>query len=143
MSDAPLWRRGDGGADLGPRRVIHLDDAADAVMTDGSTPRIGLRPLVTDECDLMVMTFTFPPHYEGVVHSHPQDTVYIVRRGQFLVEGEGTFLPGDLRWVKAGTPYGPERAGPDGCEVILVTIGSFPPENGPPVDPDAVGPAAG
>ena len=84
---------------------------------------------MTDECDLMLMTFEFPPHYAGVVHSHPEDTVYIVRRGQFIVDGEGTFEVGDMRWVKAGTSYGPERAGPDGCEVILITKGSFPPRN--------------
>jgi len=90
---------------------------------------------VSDECDHVVMTFEFPPHYAGVVHSHPHDTVYIVRRGQFIVDGEGAFEVGDMRWVKAGTPYGPERAGPDGCEVILITWGSFPPENGDPDNP--------
>ena len=40
--------------------------------TDGSIPTIGLRPLVTDECDYVVMTFEFPPHYAGVVHWHPE-----------------------------------------------------------------------
>lgn len=127
MADQPLWKRGEGGADLGPQRVIHIDDAPLAVTTDGSVPRIALRPLTTDQCDMMVMTFEFPPHYEGVVHSHPNDTVYFVRRGTFIVEGEGTFEVGDMRWVKANTMYGPERAGPDGCEVILITLGSFPP----------------
>ena len=136
-SDAPLWKRGEGGPDLGPQRVIHIDDAAPAVMTDGSMPRIGLRPLVTDDCDYVVMTFEFPPEYAGVVHWHPEDTIYIVKRGTFIVDGEGTYVPGDLRWVKAGTPYGPERAGADGCEVILITKGSFPPANG---DPDAIPP---
>jgi hypothetical protein len=53
-----------------------------------------------------------------------------VRRGQFIVDGEGTFEVGDMRWGKAGMSYGPERAGPDGCEVILITKGSFPPRNG-------------
>jgi hypothetical protein len=129
MTSVPLWQRGDGGPDLGPRRVIHIDDAVPAVTTDGSTPKIALRPLVTDECDMMLMTFEFPPHYAGVVHSHPEDTVYIVRRGQFIVDGEGTFEVGDMRWVKAGTSYGPERAGADGCEVILITKGDFPPRN--------------
>jgi len=135
MTTPPLWQRGDDGSTLGPQRVIHIDDAVAAVTTDGSIPSISLRPLVSDECDHVVMTFEFPPHYAGVVHSHPHDTVYIVRRGQFIVDGEGTFEVGDMRWVKAGTPYGPERAGPDGCEVILITWGSFPPENGDPDNP--------
>jgi hypothetical protein len=129
MTTPPLWRRADAEYDLGPQRVIHIDDAPPAVTTDGSTPVIGLRPLTSDECDYVVMTFEFPPNYAGVVHSHPQDTVYIVRRGRFIVDGEGTFEVGDLRWVKAGTSYGPERAGPEGCEVILVTKGTFPPAN--------------
>lgn len=131
----PLWTRGEGGPDLGPCRVIHIDDAVPAVTTDGSIPKIGLKPLVSDECDYVVMTFEFPPHYAGVVHWHPEDTLYIVRRGEFIVDGEGTFLPGDLRWVKAGTSYGPERAGAEGCEVILITKGSFPPANGDPNNP--------
>ena len=130
------WSRADGGADLGPRRVIHIADAPLAVRTDGSPPPIELRPLVTDECDLAVLTFTFPPNYVGKVHWHPADTVYVVRRGQFIVEGEGTYEPGDIRWVKAGTPYGPERAGPDGCEVLLVAAGTFPlPTHDPTVEP--------
>ena len=134
MTSQPLWMRAEGAPELGPRQVIHIDEAPLAVLRDGSTPAIELRPLVSDACDLMVMTFAFPPHYAGVVHSHPQDTVYVVRRGQFIVEGEGTFEVGDMRWVKANTPYGPERAGPEGCEVLLITTGSFPPENGPVAD---------
>jgi aerobic-type carbon monoxide dehydrogenase small subunit (CoxS/CutS family) len=68
--------------------VIHIDDATPAVTTDGSIPKIGLRPLVSDECDYVVMTFEFPPHYAGVVHWHPEDTIYFVRRGEFIVDGE-------------------------------------------------------
>ena len=128
----PLWKRADGGPDLGPRRVIHIDDTWPAQLVDGSTPAITLKPLVGEGCDLCVMTFEFPPGYAGVVHSHPEDTVYLVRRGTFIVDGEGTFLPGDIRWVKAGTFYGPERAGDDGCEVVLITKGGFPPRNGAP-----------
>jgi hypothetical protein len=130
------WRRGDEPADLGPRRVIRIDDAPHAVRVDGSPPPIVLRPLVTDECDLAVLTFEFPPNYVGKVHWHPADTVYVVRRGQFIVDGEGTYEVGDLRWVKAGTPYGPERAGPDGCEVLLIAKGTFPlPTHDPLVEP--------
>lgn len=139
MAAPPLWRRGDGGPSLGPQTVIHIDDATPAVMVDGSIPKIGLKPLVSDECDYVVMTFEFPPHYAGVRHWHPEDTIYIVRRGEFVVDGEGTYLPGDLRWVQGGTMYGPERAGADGCEVILITKGKFPPENGDPNAPPRKG----
>lgn len=137
MSGVPLWRRGDDGSALGPQRVIRIDDAVPAETTDGSVPVIGLVPLTSDDCEYVVMTFIFPPGYCGVVHSHPHDTVYLVRRGQFHVDGEGTFEVGDLRWVKGGTRYGPERAGPDGCEVLLITRGTFPPENEPNPPADA------
>ena len=42
------------------------------------------------------------------------------------MEGEGSFHVGDIRWVKAGTVYGPEWAGPEGCEVFLIAAGKFP-----------------
>ena len=38
--------------------------------------------------------------------------------------------------MKAGTAYGPEGAGPEGCEVLLIAAGSFPlPTFDPAVDP--------
>ena len=75
---------------------------------------ITLTPLTGDACDLAVLTFTLPPNYVGKLHWHPADTVYIIRRGQFTVAGEGTYEVGDIRWVKAGTPYGPEGSRPRG-----------------------------
>lgn len=135
------WRRSVGGPALGPRTVIHIDDALPAERVAGSTASpITLTPLIGDTCDLTVLTFTLPPHYVGKVHWHPADTVYVVRRGQFTVEGEGTYEVGDIRWVKAGTVYGPEGAGPEGCEVMLIAAGSFPlPTYDPTVDPPPPG----
>ena len=131
------WRRAAGGPALGPRTVIHIDDALPAERTEGSAPSpITLTPLLGDACDLTVLIFTLPPDYVGKVHWHPADTVYVIRRGQFTVEGEGTYEVGDIRWVKAGTAYGPEGAGPEGCEVMLIAAGSFPlPTHDPSVDP--------
>ena len=121
------WRRPSGGPDLGPRRVIHIDDTRPAERNEANPPSaISLRPLTGEDSELAVLIFTFPPHYVGKVHWHPADTVYVVRRGQFIVEGEGTFEVGDIRWVKAGTPYGPESAGAEGCDVMLIAAGSFP-----------------
>lgn len=129
-----VWRRAEGGPALGPRTIIHIDDALPAVKGNGDVPRpITLRPLTAPECDLAALVFTFPPNYVGKVHWHPADTLYVIRRGQFIVEGEGTYEVGDIRWVKAGTAYGPESAGPDGCDVMLVAAGSFPL---PTYDPD-------
>jgi hypothetical protein len=130
------WRRASGGPSLEPRTVIHIDDALPAERLSESASPIMLRPLTGDDCDLAVLTFEFPPNYVGKVHWHPADTVYVIRRGQFIVEGEGTFEVGDIRWVKAGTAYGPEAAGPEGCEVMLMAAGSFPlPTFDPQVDP--------
>lgn len=69
---------------------------------------------------------TFPPGAELGRHSHPSDTLYVIQSGEFIVDDEGSFRPGELRWVRAGVVYGPERAGPDGCEVLIVsTNGRF------------------
>jgi quercetin dioxygenase-like cupin family protein len=137
---AETWRRPVGGPSLAPRTVIHIGDALPAERVDGQATPISLRPLTGETCDLTVLTFTFPPGYVGKVHWHPTDTVYVVRRGQFIVEGEGTYEEGDIRWVKSGTAYGPEAAGPDGCEVLLIGAGSFPlPTFDPAVDPPPTG----
>jgi quercetin dioxygenase-like cupin family protein len=122
-----VWCRPTDGPALGPQQVIHIGEAKPATFTspDGAK-QIGLTPLTSDDCGLCVVVFSLPPNYRGSMHSHPTDTVYIIRRGQFLVEGEGTYEVGDIRWVKAGTPYGPEGAGPDGCEVLLIGAGTFP-----------------
>jgi hypothetical protein len=136
-----IWRRPAGGPALGPRTVIHIDDALPAERTTGSADSpITLTPLISETCDLTVLTFTLPSNYVGKVHWHPADTVYVVRRGQFTVEGEGTYEVGDIRWVKAGTAYGPEGAGPEGCEVMLIAAGSFPlPTYDPAVEPPPPG----
>jgi hypothetical protein len=134
------WRRAAGGPALGPRTVIHIDDALPAERVEGSAPSpITITPVTGDGCDLAVLVFTLPPNFVGKIHWHPADTVYVVRRGVFTVEGEGKFEVGDIRWVKAGTVYGPEGAGPDGCDVMLIAAGAFPlPTYDPAVEPPPV-----
>jgi hypothetical protein len=121
-----VWRRAANGPAVTPRTVIHLDDIPAAERVDGTPPAITLRPVTPEECDVAVVIFSFPPNYVGKVHWHPADTVYVVRQGVFNVEGEGAYKVGDIRWVKAGTLYGPESAGPEGCEVMLMAAGTFP-----------------
>jgi hypothetical protein len=134
MTTVDVWRRPEAGPDLGPRTIIHIDEVPPARRGGGSP--ISLTPLTGDACDLAVLTFTLPPNYVGKLHWHPADTVYVIRRGQFTVAGEGTYEVGDIRWVKAGTPYGPEGAGPEGCEVMLIAAGKFPlPTYDPAIDP--------
>jgi hypothetical protein len=77
----------------------------------------------------------FPPGYVAPSHWHPSDTVYIITKGVFIVEGEGEYRPGQVRWVGGGYAYGRETAGPDGCEFYLLSLGPFSindPEQNPP-----------
>jgi quercetin dioxygenase-like cupin family protein len=86
-------------------------------------PYVYLRRISADPA---IRQVTFPPNASLAVHSHPCDTLYVVQSGEFIVEGEDTYRPGDLRWVKAGVTYGPERAGAEGAVVMIVsTHGEF------------------
>ena len=44
-----------------------------------------------------------------------------IQSGEFIVDGEGSYRPGELRWVQAGVTYGPERAGADGAVLLIVS----------------------
>jgi mannose-6-phosphate isomerase-like protein (cupin superfamily) len=66
---------------------------------------------------------TFPPNFHAGLHWHPYDTIYLFTAGEMIVGGEGSYKPGDIRWVKAGHVYGPEEAGPGGVEFFLLSQG--------------------
>jgi mannose-6-phosphate isomerase-like protein (cupin superfamily) len=70
-----------------------------------------------------VLEADFPPDFEAGLHWHPHDTLYLITAGEMRVGQEGVYRPGDLRWVKAGHVYGPERAGPQGVRFFLVSLG--------------------
>ena len=65
----------------------------------------------------------FPPNFYAGDHWHPYDTIYIFTQGEMKVGGEGSYKPGDIRWVKAGHVYGPEEAGPDGLTFYIMALG--------------------
>lgn len=66
----------------------------------------------------------FPPNCKAGIHQHNYDTVYVVMQGSLnFNDGLGWLKPGDVRWVRAGTWYGPEEAGPEGCIFVLVSQG--------------------
>ncbi|MEQ8717825.1 MAG: hypothetical protein RIE08_09455 [Acidimicrobiales bacterium] len=65
----------------------------------------------------------FPPNFHAGDHWHPYDTIYIFTQGEMKVGGEGSYKPGDIRWVKAGHVYGPEEAGPEGVQFYLLAQG--------------------
>ncbi len=51
-------------------------------------PYVEVRKLSTDPA---IREVTFPPGARLDVHSHPNDTLYIIRSGEFHIEGEGVF----------------------------------------------------
>ena len=65
----------------------------------------------------------FPAHFHAGLHWHPHDTIYLITRGEMRIGEEGGFIPGDIRWVKAGHVYGPEQAGEEGVQFHLFSLG--------------------
>lgn len=102
-------------------RRFSIDDA-EAVLYEHPEiePYVHLRRVAGEPS---IVEVTFPPNGRLSLHSHPSDTLYVIRSGEFHIEGEGTFVPGDLRWVRAGVAYGPEWAGEDGAVLLIVAMG--------------------
>jgi quercetin dioxygenase-like cupin family protein len=101
-----------------------IEDHEDGRFEDAHIePYVTLRRISADPA---IRQVTFPPHAVLAVHSHPCDTLYVIQSGEFIVDGEGSYRPGDLRWVKSGVSYGPERAGAEGAVLLIVsTAGPF------------------
>lgn len=113
---------------VGPMKVIHVDDqpwisGADPTgwIPDGSEAKILSNPLE----GISMLLGRFPAGYVMPLHYHPHDIAYVITAGELIIDGEGTYRPGDVRWTKGGTIYGPERAGPEGCEFYLISAGPF------------------
>jgi hypothetical protein len=64
-----------------------------------------------------VFIVKYGPGYVGRPHSHDTDYCSLVVEGSIEVTRR-TFGRGSIRFVKAGTTYGPIVAGPDGATVI-------------------------
>ena len=132
---------------LASMQVIHVDDIEFEPYIDETgrvPPGAAMKMLMDPERENpafketsgnLVAISRFDPNYVAPSHWHPSDTLYIIKQGEFTVEGEGTYLPGDFRWVQGGTAYGSEMSGPDGCEFYLISLGPFDvimPEDTPP-----------
>ncbi len=79
-----------------------------------------VRTLITG--DEYIWEASLRPNYVAESHWHPYDIVQIFLEGEFTAEGEGSFYPGDVRWVKAGAST-IEGAGKDGCRFYLIALG--------------------
>lgn len=96
--------------------------AKDIVWGQATGPGISYARFLMDEDDsnspLVILTKFGPGE---VVEPHAHGTNYF----EYVVEGEQTvgktrFGPGDVRFAKAGTGYGPIVIGPEGCTVVIV-----------------------
>jgi hypothetical protein len=72
-----------------------------------------------------IVQLQFDPDHEVPAHWHKCDTIYIINEGSisFGPDGSGVdrlYRAGDIRWVRAGHFYGPEKAGPEGCVFTLI-----------------------
>ncbi len=103
-------------------RRIHPADVEWEMFHDPhERPTSPVRMLKTDAPALLEVDF--PPDFYAGLHWHPFDTLYFVAEGEMRIGPEGSFFPGDVRWVKAGYPYGPEEAGAEGVRFFLVSLG--------------------
>ena len=96
--------------------------AKDIEWGQGTGPGVQYARFLMDEDDTtspLVILTNFAPG--EVVEPHTHGTNYF----EYVVSGEQTvgktrFGPGDVRFAKAGTGYGPIVIGPEGCSVVIV-----------------------
>lgn len=84
-------------------------------------PTTPVRMLKTDGPSFLETTFE--PNFSIGHHWHPFDTLYFIMEGEMSIGPEGNFVPGDVRWIKAGHVYGPELSGDDGVRFFLMSMG--------------------
>lgn len=96
--------------------------AKDIEWGQGTGPGIRYARFLMDEDDTSSPLVILTKFAAGeVVEPHTHGTNYF----EYVVEGEQTvgktrFGPGDVRFAKAGTGYGPIVIGPQGCTVVIV-----------------------
>jgi ChrR-like protein with cupin domain len=128
-------------ASLLPERTgIDVDALPWEDFVDASGRRLGVsfKWIVDPGLGKNCMLLRLPPDHRAAPHWHTSDTVYVVTRGEFVVEGEGSFFPGQIRWVRGGFAYGAEGAGPEGCEFFFFSLGPYG-QHDPDVDPPPLG----
>ncbi len=125
---------------LPERTAIDLAALPWEIFRDASGRDLGVRlkwiidPALGKNCMLLQL----PPHHRAKAHWHASDSLYVVTRGELLIEGEGAFVRGQLRWVRGGFAYGPEGAGPEGCEFFYFSLGPYG-QHDPDLEPPPLG----
>jgi hypothetical protein len=130
----------DWSAALPERTGVDVDALPWEEFVDGAGRRLGVRYkwIVDPARGRNCMLLHLPPNHRAAPHWHTSDTVYLVTGGEFVVEGEGSFFPGQVRWVRGGFAYGAEGAGPEGCEFYFFSLGPYG-QHDPDVEPPPLG----
>lgn len=104
---------------------LFVDEEADAGFFDHMSDKVEVQFLGESwERGPWIVPNRFPPNCKAGDHAHNFDTVYYILKGTMSFnDGSGWYSEGDLRWVRAGVTYGPEEAGPEGCEFLLISYG--------------------
>jgi len=86
--------------------------------------------------DPWIVEAKHPPASVSPAHYHPFDVVYLYTGGSVSMSAEPgqvgaarqstSYRAGDVRFVKAGTVYGPETTGPNGSRFYTFTFGGRP-----------------
>jgi hypothetical protein len=92
---------------------------------DEPSPYVFTKTLMDPESGNFCMVVRIEPGGGESPHWHKSDTVYIIRKGEMTVPGEGTYREGDFRWVRGGYAYGGELPGPDGVEFFFLSMGPY------------------
>lgn len=70
----------------------------------------------------LVYVVRFPPGLVSEDHWHTEGELFYILKGQARVGGKDLY-PGDMVYMDAKVVYGPEAAGPEGAEVLVVRRG--------------------
>lgn len=113
---------------LRPNTVIELDALPWVPYSDSGDPAessVWTKTVVDPASGHHVMLIRLLPGLPGRAHWHTSDTLYIMRRGELHIDGEGTYGPGSFRWVRGGFAYAPEIPGPEGAEFYFISMGPY------------------
>ncbi|MFO0689146.1 MAG: hypothetical protein U0900_10575 [Myxococcota bacterium] len=130
----------DWSALLPERRPVDVASLPWEVFLDASGRDLGVRfkwivdPALGKNC----MLLRLPPNHRAPGHWHRSDSLYLVLRGELTIEGEPSVRAGEVRWVRGGFAYGPEGAGPEGCEFYYFSLGPYG-QHDPDRDPPPLG----
>ncbi|MDG2002249.1 MAG: hypothetical protein P8J20_02865 [Novosphingobium sp.] len=96
--------------------------AKDIEWKKGTSDGIDYASYMMDEDDTespLIVLSKFQPGEVVEPHTHAANYFEYVIEGEQTV-GKTSFGPGDIRFAKGGTGYGPIKIGPEGCTVVIV-----------------------